>query len=524
MFSTNLNLVSRPLADWQFAARARRYAYDNRMPDTIITDYIAYNTSPSKSATGGPERFAHSRTTVDADATWTRLRPFGITAGYTRNENGYDFRIFDSAAENVWRVSADAVGSQWAMFHAKYEHAKRTGSGLNEHLLVEIGEQPAMRHFDLANRTRNQATGIVDFVPNDRWTFSVSGGAGRDEFPGSYFGLQEATFRTISFAVDYHQANGIDLGGTYNFERYGGLQRSRSANPGQETDPNRDWTADSLERVNYFSLYAAPPRIGNTEARVYYDFSYAKGTYVYTVVPGGPLPAPSQLPRVFNQLQQLHVDVRHRLTNHLAGTLNYYYEPFRVFDFAFDQSVVNSIDQPSSLVLGYIYRPYTMHSAVLGIRYRLVTRTSWRIHAEQAQADRATELTRRPGSFLARIDDMTPQGIATVCFCIAIVSPAAAIGQQRASATREDSTRLLIDINGRLQPVERRSSERRDIGPSDTWEEETIQRPGLTGTLVPSERNVIRRIRSEWLTAGGHRKLRLWRRRVPSVGWPSRAA
>jgi hypothetical protein len=40
-----------------------------------------------------------------------------------------------------------------------------------------------------------------------------------------------------------------------------------------------------------------------------------------------------------------------------------------VFDFAFDQSVVNSIVQPSSLVLGYVYRPYTMHSAVLGLRY-----------------------------------------------------------------------------------------------------------------------------------------------------------
>ncbi len=369
VFSTNLNLVSRPLADWTFGARARRYAYDNRMPETIITDYIAYDTSLSKSTTGGPERFAHSRTTVDADATWSGLPPLSITAGYTRNDNGYDFRIFESAAENLWRVSADAVGSQWAMFHAKYEHGKRTGSGLNEALLVEIGEQPAMRHYDLANRTRNQVSGIVDFVPDDRWTFSVSGGAGQDDFPGSYFGLQEATFRTISFAVDYHQANGLDLGGTYNFERYGGLQRSRSANPGQETDPNRDWTADSLERVNYFSLYAAPPRMGNTEARVYYDFSYAKGTYFYRVVPGGPLPAPSQLPRVFNQLQQLHVDVRHRLTNHLAGTLNYYYEPFRVFDFAFDQSVVNSIAQPSSLVLGYIYRPYTMHSAVLGIRY-----------------------------------------------------------------------------------------------------------------------------------------------------------
>jgi hypothetical protein len=40
-----------------------------------------------------------------------------------------------------------------------------------------------------------------------------------------------------------------------------------------------------------------------------------------------------------------------------------------VYDFAFDPTVVNSIVQPSSLVLGYVYRPYTAHSFSVGARY-----------------------------------------------------------------------------------------------------------------------------------------------------------
>ena len=35
----------------------------------------------------------------------------------------------------------------------------------------------------------------------------------------------------------------------------------------------------------------------------------------------------------------------------------------------FDPTVVDSIVQPSSLVLGYVYRPYTAHSFVAGVRY-----------------------------------------------------------------------------------------------------------------------------------------------------------
>ena len=49
--------------------------------------------------------------------------------------------------------------------------------------------------------------------------------------------------------------------------------------------------------------------------------------------------------------------------------LSYVYEPYRIFDFAFDPSVINSIVQPSSLVLGYTYRPYTAHTVVFGILY-----------------------------------------------------------------------------------------------------------------------------------------------------------
>ena len=370
VFSTNLNLVSRPQNDWQFTARVRRYDYNNQTTPTSIPEFINYDTSVTESSTGGPELYAHNRTTFDANATWSGLRPLALTAGYTRNNTGHDFRIFDDTGENVLHLTADLVGSQWLTFRANYERADRTGSGFNEDLLLQIGEQPTLRHFDLANRNRNQFTGQVDVVPNDLWTFSASAGFGKDNYDDSALGLQETTFRTISFGADIRQPNGFGGGGSYNYERYGGLQRSRSASPGQEDDPLRDWTADTNEHVHYFSIYATPPRFGrNTEARVSYDFSYAEGHYLYGVVPGGPLPPPSQLPNVFNRLQQLHVDVRHRLTNRLALTVSYLYEPFRVFDFAFDPTVINSIVQPSSLVLGYVYRPYTANSGVIGLRF-----------------------------------------------------------------------------------------------------------------------------------------------------------
>jgi MtrB/PioB family decaheme-associated outer membrane protein len=373
VFSTNVNLVSRPSTDWRVTARLRRYDYDNQAPQALIPQFINYDTAVTTSSTGGPELFAHTRTTFDTDATWTGL-PVALTAGYTHNGGGYDFRIFESTGEHVLSLKADTVGGQWATFRAHYEFADRSGNGLDEALLIEIGEQPALRHYDVADRTRNRFTGQVDVTPNELWTISASLGAGVDDYDDSYFGLQESSFRVFTLAADLQRPDGWGAGASYDYERYTGLQRSRTASPGQTpdqvTDPNRDWTADSRERVHYFSIHLTPPRFGrNTEARFSYDYAHSRGNYLYAVVPGGPVPEPSQLPRVFNELQELRLDVRHRVTNRVVATLAYRYEPFDVYDFAFDPSVVDGIVQPSSLVLGYVSRPYTAHSVVFGLRY-----------------------------------------------------------------------------------------------------------------------------------------------------------
>jgi MtrB/PioB family decaheme-associated outer membrane protein len=371
VFSTNLNLVSHPVTDWRFSARLRDYTYANHTPVTAIPEMVSYDSSVSSTPTGGPDVFAHDRLTFDADATWTKLMPFAVSVGYSHNNNGYDARTFESSGENVFRVSADAVGASWLTFRTQYEVGDRTGSGLDQSRLTDIGEQPLMRHYDLADRTRNRFTVQGDIVPSDTWTFSVSAGILKDDFSNSGYGLQESTGRTIALAADFQQPNGLGAGGSYNYERYAGLQRSHEgdSSPAQFDDPLRDWTADATETVHYFSIYASPPRIGrNTEVRFSYDFSHAEGNYLYAIPAGSPIPPPNQLPNVFNKLQQLQLALRHRLSSRLAANFSYLYEPFRVYDFAFDPSVVNGIVQPSSLVMGYVYRPYTAHSVIAGLR------------------------------------------------------------------------------------------------------------------------------------------------------------
>lgn len=366
--SINFNAVTREVKDWRFSGRLRHYGYDNDTGPVPIVDFINYDTAVTDSSTGGPRQHAHSRTNFDADATYTGLDFVALSAGFSRNHGTWDARIFEESSEKVVFFGADAVGSQWVTYRVRYEVGDREGKDFRPDILAQVGEYSTLRYYDLANRTRHRLTGQVDIVPNEQWTFSASTGLGKEDYDDSYFGLQDSRSRTFSLASDYRHATGFGVGATYTYERYTGFQRSRSASPGvQQEDPARDWTTDSKEQVNYFSIYASPPPIGRAEARFSYDYSLAKGDFVYGLAPNSPLTPPSQLPRVFNKLQELKADVRYRLTNKLAATLTYLYEPFRVYDFAFDPTVINGVIQPSSLVLGYVYRPYTAHSARAGV-------------------------------------------------------------------------------------------------------------------------------------------------------------
>ena len=294
-----------------------------------------------------------------------------LGVGFTRNHSGYVHRIYSDTDEDTLTLTADAVSLPWGTIRAEAEFSDRTGSDLDEASLVQIGEQPKLRHYDVANRQRRKFTGQLDLFPSDVWSLSFNAGVGNDDYDESYFGVQESSFRVAGVSFDVQRPDGLGAGASYNYERYAGLHRSRSASPGAEfEDPNRDWTTDSTENVHYFSLYLTPPKMGrNTEARFVYDYSNARANYVYDIVPGGPLPAPNQLPEAYNTLQELRAEVRHQLSKKIAASFSYAFEQFSVYDFAMDPSVIDGIVQPNSLVLGYVYRPYTTNSAVVSLLY-----------------------------------------------------------------------------------------------------------------------------------------------------------
>jgi MtrB/PioB family decaheme-associated outer membrane protein len=363
--------TSKPLNPLWLNVRYRSYDFDNRTPIFHVLNTVSYDTAVAPYAEGGTSPYSFTRKTFDADASFAPLSHATFRAGYSREQLGQTFRFFDRTTEDTARLSTDIVGLNWLTLRGVYEHARRTGSGFDEQALDDIGEQVSLRQFDISNRNSDRVSAIVQVMPASTWSINGSVSAGKEARPGTVFGLRSNDNHAYSIGADFVPRDAVSFGLSYEDQTYASLQASRQANPGvQFDDPTRDWTTDGRDKARTFTASMDWLKLWpRTDVRVAYNFSHAESTYVYGLAPNSSLATVIQLPTVINELQRLTTDVRYTLTAHLAASGVYWYDSYRVNDFALGAATLNSLAQPSFLMLGYLYRPYTANTIMARLTY-----------------------------------------------------------------------------------------------------------------------------------------------------------
>ena len=99
-----------------------------------------------------------TRRPFDADAAFRCCRYTSLKVGYSHLGTDYTHRIWETTAEDVFRISVDTTGNQFVMLRAVYENRERTGDNFEPDALAEVGELAGMRHFDVADRNRQRFT------------------------------------------------------------------------------------------------------------------------------------------------------------------------------------------------------------------------------------------------------------------------------------------------------------------------------------------------------------------------------
>ena len=383
--AVNLSFVSRPTRQFDVDVRYRAYDYDNRTPEFALTQRVSYDNTPSNLAVPiHTEPFSLARHTFDADLRYSPMPRAVAGVGFTSQAEDRTHRIFESITDNVLRLTFDSIGTQWFSVRTKYEHARKRGENLDVALLTSVNEQPGMRHFDVASRDRNRVTVLGSITPLSNLALTASIAAGKDDFLESEFGLRDNTHRVYSFGIDGTPATNVVWGGSYSYEHYSALSRSRQASTAAEfVDPSRNWASDAADRVHSVVLNAGVNRIANRfDLGFAYDFNRAHSTYDYLtgavanrtlpeeVVVPTTLPTPSALPRVQSELQRSTIDLTWPITSRIALGFSHWFERFRVQDFTLDIENTPTLVLGQSMLMGYLYRPYDANTFWARLLYR----------------------------------------------------------------------------------------------------------------------------------------------------------
>lgn len=422
--AVNLTFVSRPSRYFDVNVRFRDYDYDNRTPQLTLLQRVSYDNSVSTASYGSlgaqtcslvtvtpcsvvTEPFGIGRATFDADFKTTLTGFFTAGVGYSYIGEERTHRVIEDTTDHVFRLTFDAIGHQFFSVRTKYEYADRSGDVTEEaeRELFTIGEQPGIRHFDIAPRNRNRVTILGSVTPAATFSLNASFAAGKDDFIESLFGLRDNTHQIYGFGVDVVPSDTVTVAGSYNYERYNALSRSRQADPvsSGSNDPfnrnapfnydtfltfpqdsntvpqvaraSRNWATDARDRAHSFIANAHFGRVGEKfDVNLLYDFSLSRSNYDYITgpvvdrtlpeeVPVDPtLPPPTSLPPTRSELHRGTLDVMYALTPRVSVGLSYWYERYLVEDFTLDSQAQPDMAKARVMLLGYLYEPYTANT------------------------------------------------------------------------------------------------------------------------------------------------------------------
>jgi hypothetical protein len=204
-------------------------------------------------------------------------------------------------------------------------------------------------------------------------SLNVSAAAGRDDYLKSRFGLRENKHRVYSAGFDAAPAERVTLSALYTFEWYRGLSRSRDASSLDDMlDEARDWALYTTDRVHtVFTNVDVKGIAEKVDVGFSLDVSRARAAYDYRLPPVSSLrDGLNPLPANRSELTRGTVDALYALTPRIGIGVTYWREQFRVADFTLDEASTPSLNLANSLLLGYLYRPYTANTFWGRVVYR----------------------------------------------------------------------------------------------------------------------------------------------------------
>jgi len=306
--------------------------------DYVVADYPLLPRNPVVN-----RPLSYERNRLDLTANYRINSSMSLRGGYKYDDMSRDYA-------NAEREDTDenTLFAKWKLRpHADInlalyaEASDRNGSNYR----APVDENPFMRKYYLADRDRSKVGALIDYMPADNLSLSLSADYIEDDYDNSEIGLTEATEPTYTLDVSYQPVRDVTTHAYYTREDV----ESTQYGSGTSTNLVRDWKAEFDDKVDTFGIGAKISEIrGKWDVGADLTYSRATGDADLTNLsaPG----TESQFPDLKTKLTSLKLWALYRYRHNLALKLSYWYEDYDADNWAYDGLQANSLN--SILLLG----------------------------------------------------------------------------------------------------------------------------------------------------------------------------
>ena len=328
---------------------------DNRTPQATYT-WVTTDMFLGAPRTNLPYSFTRDRAKLSADYTATpRLKG---SVGVEHEEMDRTFQEASKTRENtVWgKIAAKPL--DYLGVTLKLVHGERDNKGYQPVPGIDPPENPLLRKYNMADRTRNSGDLRADIATTERISVGVGVAASENDYKDSPIGL--------TYAEEYSLYGDVSLllseQTTLHF--FANHQVIKSEQLGSQTFSTADWQGKNRDRTNLVGLGIKHAAIKD-KLDLGADLTFMRSKS--SIVINGAAPAPG-FPDLSASLNGLKLYAIYRLKENISLNAGYWYERYDSDNWMLDG--VGPATIPNVLTFGEQSPRYDLHLFKVSVKYR----------------------------------------------------------------------------------------------------------------------------------------------------------
>jgi MtrB/PioB family decaheme-associated outer membrane protein len=334
------------------------FTYNNRDNKTPQALYPVVSTDmfAATPRTNLPYSFTQDKLKLSADYKLVAQTKASVGFDYDMHKRTYQ-EAEKTHEDTVWgKITSRAMDKVDLSF--KLAHGERTNSGYQLVAGITPTENPLLRKYNMANRTRDTAALRADFAAAENVNVGIGADWSRDKYTDSPIGLYNGSDLNLSGDVT------VALAAQTSLHFFANHQEIKSKQFGSQSFATADWTGQNKDTIDLFGLGVKHSMMEN-KLDLGGDYTFMRSKSDISVDNGQSGPS---FPSLSTWLNSLKLYANYQLKDNVSLQAGYWYERYDSRDWMLDGVTPSTI--PNVLSLGLQPPQYHVNVVRMSVRYK----------------------------------------------------------------------------------------------------------------------------------------------------------